>query len=232
MRSIYNKRYMTRKQAGYFDQKITLRNVIILILILVVFSNNGTESTKGKKEVHDYEDYVPDKTEEISREILPYLYIIILFSLLNRVEEEQENQSRKKDDYDQQNEHSRFSDYNNLDNCDNYNHLYNNDNYESSSYSAKPLFTAINDLDEDFENSFQDDSLFTNDSMDKEKISAFLADPLKSDYTGSKVSAMLPDGVIVTGELVSKPDHAVALKHENSKVFINEDMIMCYNPDA
>ncbi|CUU45579.1 hypothetical protein ACUH7Y_01950 [Clostridium beijerinckii] len=68
---------------------------------------------------------------------------------------------------------------------------------------------------------------YTEEKCNKMPIS--LGTILKNYYRGAMVSAMLPNGIVVSGEVAFNFNHIVALKYNNIIIFINEDHIISFH---
>jgi hypothetical protein len=261
---------------------ITFVNVITLILILLVFGGFDTEEDfssgqiiREKKDRYLSEDSLSAfNAEEIPTETLPYLYLLILAEILNRVQDEEYKKSDHKSgnrEKDKGISSTGFEDkcsppQNGIQNgiplipliesqfaqeVDNMNNSYKfkkNNSESNSAISEKDKIVIPSILSEvgeilkpgdasnveentsaaggghgciaeshsDYKCKFAEEQLTNVPSI------------IRNEYRGIKITAMLPTGILVTGEVVFNFKDIIALKCEHTIVFIKEKDIIAF----
>ncbi|MEG0773519.1 hypothetical protein [Clostridium sp.] len=86
-------------------------------------------------------------------------------------------------------------------------------------------YNSTNTQVENYNNDSTDTEIeFENNSCEEAPLSTLL----REDYTGVKVCAILPTGVVVSGEVLSKHYNVISLKHDNTTIFVNEKDILYF----
>lgn len=181
----------------------TLPHIPLLILTQLLNNNkNNIEIEKDKKsEKHNdilTNDYDKDHYDEIN-------FLIMLLSIINQLDKSMESNSLQQND--------NMNDKN-----------YNNEIYKNSEEIPHQDCLAENDIPP-----LNKSTPLTRDTTEKsKKTHSPLSETIKNDYRGVMISAILPNGITISGEVAYNFNGIVALKYDNTIVFINENHIVSF----